>query len=355
MNYYTKDKLFSLLKENTKIISFEKDRASIVISEYGGRILGLFPDEENYTLLWINQDLEKTINERRRDIGGDRFWLSPERTFFYKDPENWEGWECPKTLDPANYHILKQNEFRCILESEISVQNQFNQETYEGKIAREFSLIEEPIKTVVSHIGVEINENCVLNSPNLSINGWDLTNIISGGPNNPGTVLIPTSTIPKPLSYFRVIPEDKLIVKENYLGFKIDVDDIYKLGVRPEDIDFASTAKIGYVLKLPDSEKYGFLVKLSEDVPKSQECCFDIARDHPNSEIGVIQSYNAESPNKPLLRYGEIELQLNMFESTENSSTLEVSHQMIAYIGTFEEISTVVEKYLGIEDLVLFE
>ena len=155
-------------------------------------------------------------------------------------------------------------------------------------------------------------------------------------------------------NYFRIIPEDRLTIGDNYVAFKLDVDDVYKLAVRPEDIDFTRHAKIGYVLKIPDSEEYGFLVKLSNDIPKTQDDCFDVSRDHPESEIGVIQSYNSESPNKPSLKYGEIELQLSQFETIDNASHGKARHQIIGYIGSKEEVLNVVEKYLGIANPSLF-
>jgi hypothetical protein len=190
--------------------------------------------------------------------------------------------------------------------------------------------------------------------PDLKINGWSLATIISNGVKSPGTVIIPTNPNPKPVSYFRAIPEDRLKVGENYVAYKIDVDDIYKLGIRPEDIDFSRLAKIGYILKMPESEEYGFLVKLSDDIPRSQNECFDVARDHPDAEIGVIQSYNSESLEKPLLRYGEIELQLNQFETIENASHGKATHQLFGYIGEKEEILEVITKYLGVENPYLF-
>ena len=154
--------------------------------------------------------------------------------------------------------------------------------------------------------------------------------------------------------YFRAIPQDRLRVGDNYIAFKIDVDDVYKLAIRPEDIDFSREAKIGYVLKIPDSEEYGFLVKLSEDIPKSQEECFDVSRDHPEDEIGVIQSYNSESLNKASLKFGEIELQLNKFETIENTSHGKAKHQILGYFGSKEEILNVIEKILGISNPNLF-
>lgn len=226
---------------------------------------------------------------------------------------------------------------------------------YNGEVTRQLTLIPEPKNTGgIAYCGIEYVDDCVFFSSNLQMNGWSLANIISGGPENPGTVLIPVKENVKPISYFREIPDDRLRVEKNYVAYKIDVNDVYKLAIRPEDIDFSKPARIGYVIKIPDSDQYGFLLKLSMDVPKTQDECFDTARDHPDAEIGVIQSYNSESPQKPQLRYGEIELQLNKFETIENASHGKATHQLLAYMGSKNEILGVVEKYLDISHPALF-
>jgi hypothetical protein len=355
MNYYTKNNLLSSVGNVTSLIELKyKSEGSIIISEYGGRPLGLFPQEDCFSLLWINHEIKEAIKTRDRAIGGDRYWISPERDFFYKDPENFKDWFCPSGLDPGNYEILASSETSCTVSSGIFVTNQRTKQGYQGEITRQFTVIREPNKTGVNFCGVEILDDCIFYRPNLQINGWSLACIISGGPSNPGTVLVPTKSDPKPLSYFRMIPSNRLKIRENYLAFKIDVDEIYKLAVRPEDINFERKAKIGYILKIPDSEDYGLLIKLSDDIPRSQEECFDVARDNPDSEIGVIQSYNSESPNKPMLNYGEIELQLNPFKTIDNASHCKAKHQLIGYIGKKEEILDIIEKYLGIDNPFLF-
>ena len=106
MNYYTKEALKSSIENKTELVELKSGEATAIVSEYGGRLLALFPRSECYNLLWINSDPKSVITSRERAIGGDRYWISPERDFFYKDPENWAGWECPKSLDPANYEIL---------------------------------------------------------------------------------------------------------------------------------------------------------------------------------------------------------------------------------------------------------
>lgn len=354
MNYYTKDTLLSAVGNSNKLIELNSDEATIIISEYGGRVLGFFPKQDCYSLLWINPKIREIIETRNRAIGGDRYWISPERDFFYKDPENFRDWFCASGLDPANYEILGSNEFSCSVSSNLFITNMRTKQGYQGEITRQFRLINETYQTDLSYCGVEILDDCVFYRPDLKINGWNLATIISGGPENPGTVLVHTKSNPKPLSYFRTIPEDRLKVKENYIAFKVDVDDIYKLAIRPEDIDFSRPAKIGYILKMPDNGDYGFLVKLSDDIARTQNECFDVARDNPDSEIGVIQSYNSESPEKQFLNYGEIELQLNQFETIDNASHGKAKHQLFGYIGTKDEILGVVEKYLGIVNPHLF-
>lgn len=355
MNYYTKETLLSSIGDATNLIELSnKNEGSIIISEYGGRSLGLFPQEESFSLLWINPEVKRVIKTRDRAIGGDRYWISPERDFFYKDPKNFKDWFCPSGLDPGNYEILASSETSCTVSSGIFVVNQRTKQGYQGEITRQFTVIREPIKTGVNYCGVEILDDCIFYRPKLQINGWSLACIISGGPANPGTVLVPTKSDPKPLSYFRMIPSNRLKIGENHLAFKIDVDEIYKLAIRPEDINYERKSKIGYIIRIPDLEDYGLLIKLSDDIPRNQEGCFDVARDNPNSEIGVIQSYNSESPNKPLLNYGEIELQLNPFKTIDNASHGKAKHQLIGYISKKEEILDIIEKYLGIDNPFLF-
>jgi len=79
-----------------------------------------------------------------------------------------------------------------------------------------------------------------------------------------------------------------------------------------------------------------------------------VARDHPNSEVGVIQSYNSESPDLTNLNFGEIELQLNHFETIDNASLGKAKHQIFGYIGSKEEIIDVTEKYLGLDHPILY-
>ena len=354
MTIILKEQLISALKEHTELIEFDSGEGSLLISEYGGRLLGMFPQNDSLNLLWVNPNIKKVIKERSWETGGERYWISPERDFFYKKPEIWQEWACPQSLDPANYEFLASSDSSCTVSSGFFILNQRTKQGSNGEITRQFRELKEPVSTGVSYCGIEILDDCILYRPGLKVNGWSLSQVISGGIKSPGTVIIPTKLISKPISYFKLIPDDRLKVMDDHVAFRIDVDAIYKLAIRPEDIDFERPAKIGYILKIPDSENYGLIVKLSDDIPKNQFECFDVSRDHPDSEIGVIQSYNSESPFKPNLNFGEIELQLSLFKTIDNASHGKAKHQLFGYLGTKDEILSVQEKYFGIKDPYLF-
>lgn len=355
MNYYTKSDLISTLGASTNLVELSSsDDSSVIISEYGGRPLGIFPKNDAYSLLWIAPDLKDVISNGGFSIGGDRFWISPERDYFYENPQKWEGWFCPPTLDPANYQILGEDSKSCTLSTAITLTNMSKKIKYQGEISRQISLIDEPISTGLNYIGIEYLDDCILYAEKVLLNGWSLATIISGGPSSPGTVIIPTKKDPNPISYFRKIPEDRLHVGKNYVSYKIDVDDIYKLAIRPEDINFDLPAKIAYVVKMPDSKDWGLLIKLSDDIPKTQDECFDVSRDHSDAEIGVIQSYNAESPDKSNLQFGEIEMQLNLFEPIDNTTHGKFKHRLLAYLGSKDEIIETLQKYIKVENPLLF-
>ncbi|MHA1846111.1 MAG: hypothetical protein ACTSXU_00555 [Promethearchaeota archaeon] len=359
MNYFKRDALIASLK---KLVSYHEietgsDNGGMIFSEYGGRLLGIFPRDESVNLLWTNMRLSDEIENKRWNIGGNRYWISPEQVFFYKDPVNWDGWFCPSGLDPASYQFTEVGSRRCRIESKIFLTNQMTGESFVGRVEREFLLIREPIKSGLVHCGVEVRERCEILSSNFLGNSWSLTQVISGGVRNPGTVIIPTKDGSKPLSYFRVIPADRVKELRDHVAFKIDVDDIYKLAIRPEDLDFSIQAKIGYVLKYPvgTTDDYIFIVKLSNDLPWDQSGCHDISRDHPGLEKGVVQSYNSESPDKPALSFGEIELQLDGFKSDGEKSVSRVRYQLFAYLGEKDEILELIRRYMHLSDPYLYE
>ena len=172
MNYFTKDSLLSIIGKEINFIELTiNDESSAIISEYGGRPLGLFPKTHCYNLLWVNPDIKNVIKARSHVIGGDRYWVSPERDYFYKKPETWEEWFCPPGLDPAHYEILASSITSCTLSSQIFILNQRTKKGSQGEITRQIRVIKEPHSTGIGYCGLEILDDCIFFRPYLKLNG----------------------------------------------------------------------------------------------------------------------------------------------------------------------------------------
>lgn len=70
MSYFTKEKLLSAIKDHTTLIELDSGESSVIISEYSGRPIGIFPKDNIYNLLWVNPNIKKAIESRSHEIGG---------------------------------------------------------------------------------------------------------------------------------------------------------------------------------------------------------------------------------------------------------------------------------------------
>jgi hypothetical protein len=94
-----------------------QSRGKLLISEFGGRIIGLFPDKET-NLLWVNPDAMKQeiVNAWRTgkdwsNIGGNRVWLSPEIDTNVRDPMRMmETYSVPPEVDPGSYRLTVEDD-----------------------------------------------------------------------------------------------------------------------------------------------------------------------------------------------------------------------------------------------------
>lgn len=82
----------------------------LLVSPFGGRILGLLPDGET-NLYWINPQIfqpESLVAWRAHqcwsNLGGERAWISPEIDTNLPDPKRFEAsYSVPPQIDPGNY------------------------------------------------------------------------------------------------------------------------------------------------------------------------------------------------------------------------------------------------------------
>ena len=269
------EKLVKTVNKYTKALFLEKDETKILLSEAGARILGITVDNSP-NILWINPSLEEVLKKEEWNIGGLRVWVSPERNFFYKKPESFEEWFCPKGLDPNNYKVLETSKYGVSFLGEIEAYDYMCGTWLKGFIRRDIRILEgdEVAKLVV-------RENLLAKYMG-NVNLWALAQV---KPGNHGTVIVPVKRNVKPLHYFGPIPSERLIVKEDHVAFKIDSQEIYKLAIRPEDLPLEKGVIIAFITEL-EKNVWGLIALRSWDLPRSQEECLDVPKADPEGERG---------------------------------------------------------------------
>ena len=76
------DNIKGKLEKYTKVHTLELSDVEILISELGGKILGI--DFGFGNILWVNPKLENILENGDWNLGGIRTWISPERDFFIR-------------------------------------------------------------------------------------------------------------------------------------------------------------------------------------------------------------------------------------------------------------------------------
>lgn len=271
----------------------ERGVARVLVSERGARVMGIFPGGST-NILWVNPRLREVLERGEWNMGGLRIWLSPERNFFYERPEAFEGWFCPPTIDPGSYKFTGSSRSQAELEGRVSAVDRLQDMELEATIRREVKLVDED--------RILIRESLLAKYPG-PINLWALAQV-NPGPH--GTVIVPVRPGAEPVHYFGPIPQDRLVVRDNHVAFKIDGLRVCKLGVRPEDSQSAGAGVIAYVSEI-GGDSWSLLVMRTWDAPRSQDECLDPPKADPAGPRGSVQSYNS-GPEAGPERFGEAEL-----------------------------------------------
>jgi len=90
----------------------------VVVTPFGGRILGLFPGSGK-NLLWVNEQFLSDpaaffMQDDWRNIGGDRTWIAPELET--NGNPNLPGYEVQRTMDPGSYKVVSSSGGEVVME-----------------------------------------------------------------------------------------------------------------------------------------------------------------------------------------------------------------------------------------------
>lgn len=309
-----------------------------MVLERGGRVLGLFVGDTN--VLWVNPHLSEVLDAGDWNVGGLRLWLSPERSFYYEEPERFERWSCPPTLDPGDYRMIGAGRREASLEGKLSALDRMKGWRLTAVVKREVRLAGEG--------RLLIRDSMLADYPG-EVSLWALAQV---RPGRHGTALVPVREGAEPIHYFGPIPAERLVSAGDHLAFKIDGEYACKLGVRPEDLPVEGEAIVAYVSEL-ERGVWCAICMHTHDAPRSQEECVDIAKAYPEGPRGAVQSYNS-GPEAGLGRFGEIELQFRPAIDVGGKKVSVVEYEVKFSIGDRGEVVEVIKLETGIREPYIF-
>jgi hypothetical protein len=343
---YTFEHLNSAVARHTAVTVKKTRSGSAIFTEYGARLLGLFPDKSLPNVLWNPEKIGESVAEKKWGIGGERLWISPERNFYYENPRDFEGHHVPPGMDPGRYVTTGALKYR----NSFSVFDYVKNQAYDDCSAeRMFAMIDDPYKTKLDYAGVRIVDSMIIGVPHFPMCCWSLGMVYTCGTERPGTAFFPIKKGATFLSYFNKIPAHRAEPLVDYVRFRIDASEIYKLAIAPEDIDTANPCKAVYVSPYPSGKKWFCVIKRSTDLPRNQKECVDPAKGNPEGPKGAIQSYNSgPKPGEVYWPFGEIELQLSKGVTKGKSTVSKATHELLSYAGEKDEILALAQKALRI-------
>lgn len=341
--------LLNNLEGITRAFELRSDAFSVIVSEYGGRVLGIFFGEEP-NALWVSKDPAETIRSREWNLGGNRVWVSPERNFYYKNPRTFEGWFCPDSLDPGNWSMVESSKISVVLNNELELEDVLNGKRSGVSLSRHIMLIEnDKQRGGLEHVSLRLKDALLVKDLMFGcINLWSLTQVkpsVAGA----GTVIIPTRPNAEPIHYFGPIPRSRLKVARDHLAFRVDGLEVHKLGVRPEDMRCHGCSSVHYYFELKKGRAY--LISMSTAMaPTDQKECLDVAKANPSGPMGCVQSYNSG----PDQSFGEIELHFRPSIRVGGSMVSYSDYKMEVVFGGRVAVRRVLAKVSDVKKPFLF-
>jgi hypothetical protein len=233
----------------------ESQACLMLIPDYQGRVMtSTAGGNEGASFGWINYDLIESgeINNQFNPVGGEeRLWFGPEggpfSVYFAEGKEQeFANWLVPPVIDTESFEVVKSDSRSVTFAKNTILINASGTEFNVG-IERQVSLLE--METVEEFLGVDIPSDlsCVAYQTdniitNIGDDAWEKQSgllsiwmLCMFNPTPTTTVFIPYKTEEEGVivndDYFGKVPEDRLIVDNGTIFFKIDGKHRSKIGL----------------------------------------------------------------------------------------------------------------------------
>lgn len=233
------------------------DGTRVLTLTHGGRILGLYPADDEQNFLWTHSALSHRESARRffgstawHNSGGDRTWLAPEIDVFLPNFPKLDVYHQPRSLDPGNYRVVSDGTsgaFHFGAELEIPLSRPAAQVwlTLDKRIepsldpCRGLSGHDPRLRYAGYRLSTRLTYRRDTGEVSLGVNAWNLLQLPHGG-----EMLIPTYGRQAPTVFMGRIPQRDLRSHSSLVRWRMHQPGEHKIGLPAR----ACTGRMGYLL-----------------------------------------------------------------------------------------------------------
>ena len=352
-SYITLDEVKQKLRDADLVFSelpISKE-STILIMEWGGRILGPFIGDEGRSILWMPPwwDSRESFEEARSkglwNLGGERLWIAPEIQFCIENRfDLTAGYSLPQEMDPGNYRIDNTDRASVSLETEMELNALHHTPTTQRlSVNRTIKPIKNPLRNInnrnslMSGILFSGYNHSIrlhsLSSEACLAEAWSVMQVRQGGES-----IVPTYGVPQIGWYHRPQSSDLVKIEDSPILVHHKENNLFKIGIHSTSL----TGRVGY---LHNAEKNvsPYLIIRNYWVSPSFEYCEEPFAS-PGENGYAFHLYNSADLNE---RFGEIECHGNAMGGSSGVHTSTLVMDTWFFEGNFHQLEMIAHQLLS--------
>ncbi len=324
---------------------------SLIISQLGGRVLGPFLQPGGESLFWVNPDWRqpeafRTLVGSGWNLGGERWWVSPEFRYLCRDRHDyWNAEFIQPEMDPGRWRLEQAGPEQWRLAQEMTLET-FNPPSRHKALAIE-ALVEsvpDPLRLLgaypqladgVTYAGYEQTVTLSERRRNDILSAaWNIVELYPGG-----EMLIPAAPCVEVTDYMEPVDEAYQQVYPNHVRLQISGRRRYLTGYKAAHV----TGRLAYHQRLEDGRSC-LLVRQFTNDPASPY--LDEPPERPGHRGDSVRVYNDDGAYGG---YGEAEVYGRAIGGDTGRSESTDRAALWMYVGTVEKLGPIALHLLGIE------
>ena len=339
-----KDQLIGIMSEIGKPLEAMKhpDGSTVLVSPYGGRVLGLFAPDDDQNFLWTHEALNDRASAKAfiegedwQNLGGDRTWLAPEVDFFLPEYPSTATYFQQRGLDPGQYQVTKDG--RTIrLSNQLGMTSSRLKQTVRLALAKTVSAAANPLRyergmeelQALPYAGYTLRTELEVLDANAEqcVGIWSLLQMPHGG-----ELLIPTYTRTEPRIYFGQISAEDLVAEDHLVRYRMRARGEHKIGIRA----LATAGRVGYLVPTK-GDQWSLIIRNFQVNPSGEYA------DVPWDDTGYLGfSTQACNVNSHLGCFSELEYHAPAIVPGSGSMRSEDVSQVWAFRGPLDKLRRV--------------